>query len=127
TDARPSPYALRSRSLRSHAHPQSRERCPRNRRPPRLQGHHSPAVEVVRWSVKLHKRNLPWRTNARYSGVFSEIRKEDTKMTINQCDIGLIGLGVMGENLFLTRESKEFSFREFIRTPKVTEKFAAGR
>src|SRR5213594_628740 len=30
-------------------------------------------------------------------------------MTTNQCDIGLIGLGVMGENLVLNMESKGFS------------------
>ncbi|PYL46982.1 MAG: hypothetical protein DMF32_11540, partial [Verrucomicrobia bacterium] len=28
---------------------------------------------------------------------------------MNQCDIGLIGLGVMGENLVLNMESKSFS------------------
>src|SRR5207237_3197621 len=48
-------------------------------------------------------------------------------MTINQCDIGLIGLGVMGENLVLNMESKGFSAAVFNRTTEVTEKFAAGR
>jgi 6-phosphogluconate dehydrogenase len=48
-------------------------------------------------------------------------------MTTNQCDIGLIGLGVMGENLTLNMESKEFSVAVFNRTTEVTEKFAAGR
>src|SRR5882724_5946572 len=48
-------------------------------------------------------------------------------MTINQCDIGLIGLGVMGENLALNMESKGFSVAVFNRTTEVTEKFAAGR
>ena len=48
-------------------------------------------------------------------------------MTINQCDIGLIGLGVMGENLVLNMESKGFSVAVFNRTTEVTEKFAAGR
>src|SRR5438445_2723069 len=48
-------------------------------------------------------------------------------MTSNQCDIGLIGLGVMGENLVLNMESKGFSVAVFNRTTEVTEKFAAGR
>src|SRR2546428_6069546 len=48
-------------------------------------------------------------------------------MTPNQCDIGLIGLGVMGENLALNMESKGFSVAVFNRTTEVTEKFAAGR
>src|ERR1041385_4007296 len=48
-------------------------------------------------------------------------------MNANQCDIGLIGLGVMGENLALNMESKGFSVAVFNRTTEVTEKFAAGR
>src|SRR6185436_7848082 len=40
---------------------------------------------------------------------------------------GLIGLGVMGENLVLNMESKGFSVAVFNRTTEVTEKFAAGR
>ncbi len=52
--------------------------------------------------------------------------KQDTKMTTNQCDIGLIGLGVMGENLALNMESKGFSVAVFNRTTEVTEKFATG-
>src|SRR5437016_12241106 len=48
-------------------------------------------------------------------------------MNTNQCDIGLIGLGVMGENLVLNMESKGFSIAVFNRTVEVTEKFAAGR
>src|SRR5262245_41513583 len=48
-------------------------------------------------------------------------------MNTNQCDIGLIGLGVMGENLVLNMESKGFSVAVFNRTTAVTEKFAAGR
>src|SRR5216117_4407215 len=47
-------------------------------------------------------------------------------MTANQCDIGLIGLAVMGENLVLNMESKGFSVAVFNRTIKVTEKFANG-
>src|SRR4030095_13862883 len=48
-------------------------------------------------------------------------------MNTNQYDIGLIGLGVMGENLVLNMESKGFSVAVFNRTTEVTEKFAAGR
>src|ERR1700726_2126143 len=48
-------------------------------------------------------------------------------MTTNQCDIGLIGLAVMGENLVLNMESKGFSVAAFNRTTEVTEKFANGR
>src|SRR3981189_2201722 len=48
-------------------------------------------------------------------------------MNTNQCDIGLIGLAVMGENLVLNMESKGFSVAVFNRTTEVTEKFAAGR
>src|SRR5437588_5003718 len=49
------------------------------------------------------------------------------KMSANQCDIGLIGLAVMGENLVLNMASKGFSVAVFNRTVDVTEKFAAGR
>src|SRR5215216_6063692 len=48
-------------------------------------------------------------------------------MNTNQCDIGLIGLAVMGENLALNLESKGFSVAVFNRTTDVTEKFAADR
>src|SRR5215212_1072120 len=48
-------------------------------------------------------------------------------MNANQCDIGLIGLGVMGENLALNMESKGFSVAVFNRTTEVTEQFAADR
>src|SRR5215216_6145977 len=48
-------------------------------------------------------------------------------MNTNQCDIGLIGLGVMGENLVLNMESKGFSVAVFNRTTEVTQKFATGR
>ncbi len=48
-------------------------------------------------------------------------------MIANQCDIGLIGLAVMGENLALNMESKGFSVAVFNRTTEVTEKFASGR
>jgi len=46
---------------------------------------------------------------------------------MKQCDIGLIGLAVMGENLVLNMESKGFQVAVFNRTTEVTEKFAAGR
>jgi 6-phosphogluconate dehydrogenase len=48
-------------------------------------------------------------------------------MIANQCDIGLIGLAVMGENLALNMESRGFSVAVFNRTTEVTEKFASGR
>ena len=48
-------------------------------------------------------------------------------MTTTQCDIGIIGLGVMGENLALNMESKGFSVAVYNRTTEVTEKFAADR
>ena len=48
-------------------------------------------------------------------------------MSANQCDIGLIGLAVMGENLVLNMESKGFTVAVFNRTVDVTEKFAAGK
>ena len=48
-------------------------------------------------------------------------------MKTNQCDIGLIGLAVMGENLVLNMESKGFTVAVYNRTAAVTEKFAAGR
>ena len=44
-----------------------------------------------------------------------------------QCDIGLIGLAVMGENLVLNMESKGFSVAVYNRTTAVTQKFAEGR
>ena len=59
--------------------------------------------------------------------MFQAIGKEDIKMNTNQCDIGIIGLAVMGENLALNLESKGFSVAVFNRTTEVTEKFAAGR
>ncbi len=46
---------------------------------------------------------------------------------MNKCDIGLIGLAVMGENLVLNMESKGFSVAVYNRTTEVTEKFAANR
>lgn len=46
---------------------------------------------------------------------------------MSQCDIGLIGLAVMGENLVLNMESKGFRVAVFNRTTEVTDKFAAGR
>ncbi len=48
-------------------------------------------------------------------------------MSVKQCDIGLIGLAVMGENLVMNMESKGFSVAVFNRTVEVTEKFAAGK
>src|SRR5881394_2851598 len=48
-------------------------------------------------------------------------------MTANQCDIGLIGLAVMGENLVLNMDSKGFHVAVFNRTTAITEKFVATR
>src|SRR5437867_7452815 len=48
-------------------------------------------------------------------------------MTANQCDIGIIGLAVMGENLALNMDSKGFTVAVFNRTTEVTDKFASGR
>src|SRR3954453_18772988 len=48
-------------------------------------------------------------------------------MTTNQRDIGLIGLGVMGENLVLNMESKGCTVAVFNRTTEVTDKFLAGK
>ena len=46
---------------------------------------------------------------------------------MNACDIGIIGLAVMGENLVLNMESKGFRVAVYNRTTEVTERFAAGR
>jgi len=46
---------------------------------------------------------------------------------MSNCDIGLIGLAVMGENLVLNMESKGFRVAVFNRTTAVTDKFAEGR
>ena len=47
--------------------------------------------------------------------------------TMSTCDIGLIGLAVMGENLVLNMESRGFHVAVFNRTTSVTEAFEAGR
>ncbi len=46
---------------------------------------------------------------------------------MNQCDIGLIGLAVMGENLVLNMESRGFTRRRLQPHHAVTEKFAEAR
>ena len=46
---------------------------------------------------------------------------------MSNCDIGLIGLAVMGENLVLNMESKGFRVAVFNRTTAVTDKFAEAR
>ncbi|HVU86928.1 MAG TPA: decarboxylating NADP(+)-dependent phosphogluconate dehydrogenase [Pirellulales bacterium] len=43
------------------------------------------------------------------------------------CDIGLMGLAVMGENLALNIESRGFKIAVFNRTTKVVDEFVAGR
>mgnify|MGYP003287251348 CR=1 FL=1 len=47
-------------------------------------------------------------------------------MSANQCDIGLIGLAVMGENLVLNMESKGFTVAVFNRTVEVTSLGPSG-
>src|ERR1700733_8760767 len=46
---------------------------------------------------------------------------------MSTCDIGLIGLAVMGENLVLNMESKGFHVAVFNRTTSVVDAFEAGR
>ncbi len=46
---------------------------------------------------------------------------------MSTCDIGLIGLAVMGENLVLNMESKGFHVAVYNRTTSVVEAFEAGR
>ncbi len=46
---------------------------------------------------------------------------------MNKCDLGLIGLAVMGENLVLNMESKGFTVAAFNRTTAVTDRFAEGK
>jgi len=48
----------------------------------------------------------------------------DQATTPKQCDIGLIGLAVMGQNLVLNMESKGFSVAVFNRTTSVTQELA---
>ena len=43
------------------------------------------------------------------------------------CDIGLIGLAVMGENLALNIASRGYSIAVYNRTTSVTDAFIAGR
>ena len=52
---------------------------------------------------------------------------DHSKLFMNQSDIGLIGLAVMGENLVLNMESRGFRVSVYNRTTAVTEKFATGR
>jgi 6-phosphogluconate dehydrogenase len=46
---------------------------------------------------------------------------------VAQCDFGLIGLAVMGENLVMNIESKGFSVAVFNRTVEKVDKFVQGR
>jgi 6-phosphogluconate dehydrogenase len=46
---------------------------------------------------------------------------------MNPCDIGLVGLAVMGENLVLNMESKGFRVAVYNRTTAVTQRFAEAR
>ena len=51
----------------------------------------------------------------------------ESSMTKATCDIGLIGLAVMGENLALNIASRGFRIAVYNRTPSVTDAFIAGR
>ena len=44
-----------------------------------------------------------------------------------KCDIGLIGLAVMGENLALNIESRGYSVAVFNRTTSKVDEFMSGR
>src|SRR4029079_13603140 len=46
---------------------------------------------------------------------------------MSTCDIGLIGLAVMGENLALNMESRGFRVAVFNRTTSVVDNFISGR
>src|SRR5690349_19142891 len=48
-------------------------------------------------------------------------------MSKDQCDFGLIGLAVMGENLALNVESRGYSVAVFNRTTAKVDEFIAGR
>src|SRR5262245_57198939 len=48
-------------------------------------------------------------------------------MTMTNCDFGLIGLAVMGENLALNVESRGFRVAVFNRTTSVVDEFVKGR
>jgi 6-phosphogluconate dehydrogenase len=48
-------------------------------------------------------------------------------MNMNQCDIGLIGLAVMGENLVLNMEDHGFTVAAYNRTTKVTDEFLVAQ
>src|SRR5580704_6019013 len=49
------------------------------------------------------------------------------QIMVKPCDIGLIGLAVMGENLALNIESRGFRVAVFNRTTAVVDKFIHGR
>src|SRR3979411_380642 len=48
-------------------------------------------------------------------------------MSTNQCDIGLIGLAVMGENLVLNMESHGYTVAVFNRNTQKVDSFNNGR
>jgi 6-phosphogluconate dehydrogenase len=53
-------------------------------------------------------------------------RRESGKAMSQQCDIGLIGLAVMGENLVLNMASRDFRVAVFNRTTSKVDDFLAG-
>src|SRR5881396_3525057 len=70
---------------------------------------------------------LPSPTLCRYPRRPSKSKIENHSKFMSTCDIGLIGLAVMGENLVLNMESRGFSVAVYNRTTAVTEKFAGAR
>src|SRR5690606_16629099 len=54
-------------------------------------------------------------------------QRENTSMTQELCDIGMIGLAVMGENLALNIESKGFKVAVYNRSTDKVDELLAGR
>jgi 6-phosphogluconate dehydrogenase len=73
--------------------------------------------------------NLSAGTRRRSNSVTVEQKsaKYGVRVKDSSCDIGLIGLAVMGENLALNIESRGYSVCVYNRTPDRTQKFIAGR
>src|SRR5262249_31206983 len=54
-------------------------------------------------------------------------KNQDGAKMPQQCDIGLVGLAVMGENLALNIESRGYSIAVFNRTTSKVDELIAGR
>ena len=78
-----------------------------------------PAYQV--WLVRV-LRLAPLLTRPRHASPF-----EGNSCMSKQCDIGLIGLAVMGENLALNIESRGFSIAVFNRTTEKVDELINGR